>query len=386
MATTVQNGKPGNLILIGIATANDLFSGNFLMSTWNMQAPINCTVGRIKVVGKPVDEARNELVDIAINSGAKYLMFIDDDTLVPHDALLRLFYQLDGHDEMIASGVYYTKTQPSVPIILDKNKPAGVTDWRHGEIIHVDYAGCGCMLIDMEVFNKIDKPYFKFNRGRMDVDTSRGAIGEDIWFCDKVAEKGWRVVVDTNVQCGHEDFAKKLVYKYDARFGTGVWFTPGSKQVFYLPTVAQAEASKDDETAKLSGKIAWGYDDMEGWTTSPAGDMIAIRTQHEGVTHAKVKNMLEYRTNEASHGIIKAVYDVMADGAEIELTVADAVERCIYDDSTVDDIEKAVGGANNKFVALYNMAWIEASMESAGFKDIDLVKNSEKEIVAKGKK
>ena len=386
MATTIKNEKPGNLILIGIATRNDLFSGNFLMSTWNMQAPINCTVGRIKVVGKPVDEAREELVDIAIKNGAKYLMFIDDDTLVPPDALLRLFHQLDGQDEMLASGVYYTKTQPSVPIILNKNKPAGVTDWRHGEVIHVDYAGCGCLLIKMDIFDMIDKPFFKFNRGRMDIDETRGAIGEDIWLCDKVAEKGWRVVVDTNVQCGHEDFARKLIYQYDARFGTGVWFTPGTKQVFYLPTVKQAEAMKASEQVKLSGQIAWGYEDMEGWTPSPAGDMIAIRTTHAEVTGVKIKNLLEYRANEESHGIIKAIYDVMENGAEIEIIVPDAVERPIYDDSTVEDIEKAVGGVNTKFVALYNMKWLEDSMKSAGFSDVTLIKNSDREIVAKGKK
>ena len=387
MATTVKNDKPGNLIIIGIATARDLYSGNFLMGFKNMQAPINCTAGPIKVVGKPVDEARNELVDIAIKNGAKYLMMIDDDVLVPNDALIRLFHQLHGQDEMIASGVYYTKTQPSTAIVLDKNNPGGIVNYRQGEVIHADYVGCGCMLIDMSVFDQLEKPYFKFNRCRPDIDPAMGAVGEDVWFCDKVAALGYRVVVDTNVQCGHEDFANKLVYQYDKRFGTGVWMEPGTTKVFYFPTAKQAEKLKTAEPERTGGKIAWGYDDMDGWTASPAGDFMAIRTQHDGITEAKVRRLLEYRPNEQAHGIIKALHDVMAIDGTIEIIVPDAAERFIYDDSTQEDIEKVVGAADAKHVALYNLAWVQNSMESAGFTDISITKLDEtKEILAKGKK
>ena len=127
MATTKKNEKPGNVIMLALASGNGLLTTNFWLSD-TIQAPMNTTMARGCVKGKPVDEARCDLVDYARRIGAHGIFFIDDDVLVPHNALLRLFGLKTG----VATGVYYTKTQPSTPVILKKDQPAGFEDWKHG--------------------------------------------------------------------------------------------------------------------------------------------------------------------------------------------------------------------------------------------------------------
>ena len=154
MATTKKNEKPGNIIMIALASGNGLVSTNFWLHD-TIQAPMNTTMSRACVKGKPVDEARNELVSYARRIGARYIFFIDDDVLIPQNALIRLFHLKTG----VATGVYYTKTQPSVPVILKKDRPAGFEDWKYGDVIEVDYAGAGCLLVDMNVFDAIEEKF-----------------------------------------------------------------------------------------------------------------------------------------------------------------------------------------------------------------------------------
>ena len=389
MVTTIKNTQPSNLILRCMASFDGLITLNVEGALNGLQAPLNTTMGRTTVKNKPVDVARNDLVKLALHNNARYMLFIDDDVLPPWDGLNRLWYQLENSDEKVATGVYYSKTQPSMPVILKADSPGGYTKWDMGEVIDVDYAGCGFMLIKMDLFDEwpADTPYFKFNRGRVDLTPGVGFLGEDVWFCKIVTDLGYKIIVDTAVQCGHEDNAAGLIYKYDKRFSTGVWVKDGTNQVLYLPTLKQADERREEAAPKIGGKVSWSNAEIDGYQSIKTAAPGEIRLTLDGVTSAIIKDLFQYQANEQSHGIVKAVYDVMADGGTVEIHVPNAVERCkLKDDSPIEDIEKMTGMTKAKFLGLYNKRFMSDTMLSAGFKDISIEKGDDAMLIVKGTK
>jgi len=388
MAEEVKKG-PGNLIIMSIAS-DRVPTWEFLMTMKAVQPPINTSFGTQLVRGKQVDMARNELVAEAKRSGAKYMFFLDDDVLAPPDALIKLYHQLvySKGKIKVASGVYYTKQQPPVPVILDKNKPGGVVEWVQGEVVEVDYAGCGCMLIDMSIFDEIEEPYFFFNRGRVDIDKDADNLGEDVWFCERVLKAGYKIVVDTGVQCGHQDH-NGIIYRHDMRFGMGVWGNPGAGTIQYRPTLDQAKAARA-EVKYQGGKVAWGYEKIpEGYSDAgkDCGDVVGIKSKLAEVTDVKITNLLQYRTNVQSQGILQALYQVMVQDAPVEIIVPDAVARrsVLGDESDIPEIEAACGTPAGAYQGLYTVRFMSEAMKQAGFKDILVVKENG-DLIVKGRK
>ena len=383
MATLKRDEKPGNIIMIALASGSGMLSTNFWLAD-TIHAPMNTTMARGCVKGKPVDEARNMLVAYARNMGAKYIFFLDDDVLAPHDAIIRLHGLKTG----VATGVYYTKTQPSTPVILMKTQPAGFEDWVYGETIEVDYCGAGCLLINMEVFDAIEKkfpdtPFFKYNRSRTDVTEEMGYIGEDVWFCELATKCGYPIMCDTGVQCGHEDNSQGLIYKYDKRFDMGVWKFEKDNTVGYLPTAEMACEIKAKKEY-IGGKVCWGYGDSakDGFVEAVVGSAPEIKGKFRDVEAVQVRRLLEYRTNEESVGILHALHTVMKPDADIEVRVPDIVKAIkeIGDESSQYEIESAMGSSEGKYRGIYTKAFMLEAMKAAGFSDI-VVKKNHKSLV-----
>ena len=62
------------------------------------------------VVGKPIAEARNELMAAAIESKCEFIFFIGDDVLAPPDTINRLLQRMwDNPSLSMATGMYWTK-------------------------------------------------------------------------------------------------------------------------------------------------------------------------------------------------------------------------------------------------------------------------------------
>ena len=382
MATTRKAEKPGNIIMLALASGNGLVSTNFWLSD-TVQAPMNTTMARACVKGQPVDVARNELVNHARRVGAKYIFFEDDDVLVPHNALIRLHGLKTG----VATGVYYTKTQPSTPVILKKDRPAGFEDWKLGDIIEVDFCGGGCLLVNMDVFDAIEKkypgePFFFYNRGRIDIKEDEGYIGEDVWFCTRAAKCGYPIMCDTGVQCGHEDAANGLIYKYDARFDLGVWKFEGEDKVGYLPT---AEMAMETSAKKkyIGGQICWGYGDGDDFIEADVGTAGEIKDKFSGVEAVKIRRFLEFRTNEESVGILRAICTVMEPDAEIEVRVPDIIKAVkeLDHESSQYEIEAAMGDSAGKYRGIYTKAFMLEAMKSAGFSDISVKKKGKSLVI-----
>jgi glycosyltransferase involved in cell wall biosynthesis/ubiquinone/menaquinone biosynthesis C-methylase UbiE len=191
-------------IMVGIITRRTMPS-KFVahMEHWRANLPPGLFWSIHYVIGKHYDEARNDCVEAAYRKGVKYLLFIDDDVMVPLDALPKLM----AHKTDVVTGVYWMKKFPPQPLIFEKLGDGPIYDFNPGDVLEIEGGGLGCCLVDMKVFDKLEKPYFKCDWTHID-KTGRKfkvPVGEDHYFYIKSKEAGFKILCDTNILCDHYD-------------------------------------------------------------------------------------------------------------------------------------------------------------------------------------
>ncbi len=166
--------------------------------------------------GMEVGVARCSAVNAAREAGLRFLLFIDWDTLIPPDALIKLSYFLDNNpDYDIATGMYCMKTIPPFPLIWKDWGQGVFFDFTLGDVLKEGIIGIpmGCTLIRLSLFDKmphtpenpwfqtVDKPVFCGGQwGRM-------MMTEDLWFTRRftteVDTAHKKIMVDTSIWCEH---------------------------------------------------------------------------------------------------------------------------------------------------------------------------------------
>ena len=158
--------------------------------------------------GYTVAENRNYCAVQAQKNGSDYLLFIDDDMTFPKETLERLL----AHGREVVGVNSYSRVLPlssTVGLMDEKGeykRPEHHPSWEMQipkELFKCYFVGMGVGLIDMKVFEKIEKPYFEFTtykKGEL-----RGMVkdGEDGTFCKKVKEAGMDVWCDGSLEIGH---------------------------------------------------------------------------------------------------------------------------------------------------------------------------------------
>lgn len=167
------------------------------------------------VRGKPVDVAREMIVDHALECGARHLLFMDDDTYAPQNAVLRLW----NARKPIISGVVYSKSDPSMPMVFRED---GAGPWV--EIIaapktlyKVASTGLAMTLISAEVLRKLAKPRFKWT-SIDDGDGGTVRMGEDTFLFEQVRKAGFQAWVDSAVMCLHGEMTIEADGKCSTKF------------------------------------------------------------------------------------------------------------------------------------------------------------------------
>lgn len=131
-----------------------------------------------------IPESQNYLVDKALSTDATHLLFVEEDNVMPDNALVDML-NLNADVACIDYGVagYSCLTR----------------DKRTGEIL---WCGLGCTLIKREVFEALEKPYFRSDKALLInhwpetqwVDSGKQAYGlQDIWFFTHAREKGFTI-------------------------------------------------------------------------------------------------------------------------------------------------------------------------------------------------
>lgn len=204
MCTVFDKPKP-RALAIGIPTlgAIHMLWRNRVNS---LSLPANVHWLECQVIGAPGAEARNRIIRQALDfddplvGRVERLMFIDDDVLLPPDAVMRLWQ----HDMPIVSGWYVIKTRPVQALIMTDDGAGTISTVPTEGVERCFNAGFGCTMIKREVLEKIGGDWTKTvdEPRRSDGQVSR-KVSDDMYFAERVREHDIPWFVDYGVHCGH---------------------------------------------------------------------------------------------------------------------------------------------------------------------------------------
>lgn len=195
--------------------------------------------------GQSPSRNRNIMIRQALENNCTHLFFVDDDVIIPPDALMRLL----SHDKDIITGLYLMRNYPHYPIIFDEAYTDGrcrfsfLQKGRTGveEIVNT---GFGCVLIKTSVFTgMVEKGETYKNLSNEDLWLTLGELEKDHW-CDDISfflrarKAGFKLFVDLDVQVGHMVSANITPVKLE----DGSWSTQ-------LVTTASAEGVRFPQIA-----------------------------------------------------------------------------------------------------------------------------------------
>jgi len=185
-----------------------------------------------------VADARNSIVNAMIEEEFEWLLFIDHDVIIPPDTVIRINQYILDHNVPVVSGLYFTKSVPSEPLIYRGRGNSYYSKWKMGDKVWVDGIPMGCTLIhssllkvmwdDAEEYEYMGRKIRRvfetpartwYDPESMNWYTSRGT--EDLNWCTKVMDggylkkAGWPEIqrkkypflLDTGIFCRHIDFS-----------------------------------------------------------------------------------------------------------------------------------------------------------------------------------
>lgn len=196
-------GKHGVSIVIGIPSFG-MVSTYFLQGRMSQQFPLVSSSMDYIVKGKPIAEARNEIVEHALNVDATYIYWLDDDVIAPGDSFLKLW----RHQKDIINGVYWSKSNPPMPLLFRGHLDMPYLNWHVGDLLEIDAAGSGLTLVKTDVYREITKkiggPWYSTEYGSFPGQTVSPVNNtEDLYFYWKAKKAGFKVWADTSVQALH---------------------------------------------------------------------------------------------------------------------------------------------------------------------------------------
>jgi len=154
---------------------------------------------------------RNALVEAARTSGATHILFMDADTVAPKEAAMQL---LAYEKDVICATTCKRSEAETDPIGIPMDEENRVTNKK---LIQMKFVGLPFMLINLKVFDKLQKPYFA------EPDDGKGdLIPEDTYFCNKLREAGFEIWCDMemSVKIKHIGTKEYQIKSVDAETAT----------------------------------------------------------------------------------------------------------------------------------------------------------------------
>ncbi len=199
-------------VLLGIASGGSP-TQPFLDALGNLRLPPSVTeLKRSVAVGNFIPAQRELIMAEAIDHRFDYLFFVDDDIVLPPDALSRLIETADADPATaVVGGLYYSRDSVR-PIVVadwhgDNTSTAHVPAFTSTSAVVVDGVGFGCALLRVDAARPLEPPYFPVH-----IYIERRArrvrqCDEDYRYCERVRRAGGRVRLDARVRCAHYDRA-----------------------------------------------------------------------------------------------------------------------------------------------------------------------------------
>ena len=183
---------------IGIPLTDDKVHSQFLDSWVLMERP-DFTYLRPSFRG-PIAEIRNALTMQALEMGCTHLLMMDTDQEYPPNTITKLL----SNDLDCVGAMVYRRYPPFDPVMMRRGSQGEFCQVPEEEmfskkVIEVEATGCGCLMFRTEVFESIPYPWFEF----MPAEGPGAGMGEDVGFCVKLRNAGYKIFVDTSIEVDH---------------------------------------------------------------------------------------------------------------------------------------------------------------------------------------
>lgn len=173
-------------------------AGKQKISLMSIQASMLCT-------------SRQMMVAKALSIGATHLMFVDSDMLIPMDTARRL---LERRKEFVAANCT-TRKFPTEQVGHSLEGERLDSRGKHG-LEEVQHVGLAVSMIETEVLRDLVPPLFLMDW----IPSMQTYCGEDVYFCQKLVEKGVKLWIDHDVSqkvqhvgkynYGHKDIGREM--------------------------------------------------------------------------------------------------------------------------------------------------------------------------------
>lgn len=134
---------------------------------------------------------RERLLEKAKEVKSDYVLWLDSDMMFPSTTAIRLL----NHNKDIVACNYMKRTNEKKSVAY-----TNIDDWDSwlrmdvkNSLVEVEGVGMGCMLMKIDVFDKIKKPYFEFTYK----EDTKDFFGEDFNLQKKLRDNNYKIFIDT---------------------------------------------------------------------------------------------------------------------------------------------------------------------------------------------
>lgn len=154
-------------------------------------------------IGSLVYTSRDALAKDAIESESDYVLWLDSDMIFPPDVLIKMLKTIERDDVDIVCGLYFRRVPPFTPTLFKELHvdDEGIIGWSEftridNKLFEVEGCGFGCVLMSTDALISVQS---KFNA----MFTPINGVGEDLSFCWRARQCGYRIWCDPTIPLGH---------------------------------------------------------------------------------------------------------------------------------------------------------------------------------------
>ena len=151
-----------------------LIRAEWAMARWGQVIPCNFQVvdyvmwlSQFTPLGYLVADARNLAVQEFLGKDIEWLVFIDHDTIIPPDFYVRFNERVIHERVPVWSGLYFTKSVPSEPLVFRGKGTGYYADWKMGDKVWVDAVPMGCTVIHRSILEVMWKDSEEYALGNI---------------------------------------------------------------------------------------------------------------------------------------------------------------------------------------------------------------------------
>jgi hypothetical protein len=206
------------LSTICIVPTNGLIPAKIAENWLNQTSQMNQKFVRLMMIGMEKYYAFNNCIENILQTPKlnefKYILTLEEDTIIPPDGLHKLFESMDNYD--VVGGLAFTKGIEGKPMVY--GNPRGFFETMTKTSVFPETIqecrgiGTSYTMFKLDIFKneKLKKPWFRSSPKLKLGETKNEEIDTD--FYNELSKLGYKVACDTRVRLGKYDIATDTIW------------------------------------------------------------------------------------------------------------------------------------------------------------------------------